>query len=126
MKKIIGFMLLVIIILTVFTIRNYYLLRSDVEETLNQSEIIKYYIGTANITDVKLSNYQPFSCKKGCERFILKVQGENGDGTVTADINFHDSDVSSAILCLLDSKKIVLTEDISDDFIKNNLGTLCQ
>ncbi|MCC8373893.1 MULTISPECIES: hypothetical protein [Photorhabdus] len=126
MKKIMGFMLLVIIIIAALTVRNYYLLRNDVEETLNHHEIIEYYIGTANITDVELSNYQPFLCKKGCERFILKIQGEKGDGIVTADINFHTSDVSSAVLCLSDNKKIALTEDINDDFIKNNFNTLCQ
>ncbi|OCA56126.1 hypothetical protein [Photorhabdus namnaonensis] len=126
MKKITGFILLAIIIIAALTVRNYYLLRNDVEETLNHYEIIEYYIGTANITDVELSNYQPFLCKKGCERFVLKIRGEKGDGIVTADINFHTSDVSSAILCLSDNKKIALTEDISDDFIKNNLNTLCQ
>ncbi|MBS9432495.1 hypothetical protein C6H66_17765 [Photorhabdus hindustanensis] len=119
-------MLLAIIIIAALTVRNYYLLRNDVEETLNHYEIIEYYIGTANITDVELSNYQPFLCEKGCERFVLKIRGEKGDGIVTADINFHTSDVSSAILCLSDNKKIALTEDISDDFIKNNLNTLCQ
>ncbi|MBS9427498.1 hypothetical protein [Photorhabdus akhurstii] len=126
MKKITGFMLLAIIIIAALTVRNYYLLRNDVEETLNHYEIIEYYIGTANITDVELSNHQPFLCEKGCERFVLKIRGEKGDGIVTADINFHTSDVSSAILCLSDNKKIALTEDISDDFIKNNLNTLCQ
>ncbi|QXF34884.1 hypothetical protein CE143_18255 [Photorhabdus luminescens] len=126
MKKITGFMLLAIIIIAALTVRNYYLLRNDVEETLNHYEIIEYYIGTANIIDVELSNYQPFLCEKGCERFVLKIRGEKGDGIVTADINFHTSDVSSAILCLSDNKKIALTEDISDDFIKNNLNTLCQ
>ncbi|ETS33304.1 hypothetical protein BB987_05685 [Photorhabdus temperata] len=126
MKKITGFMLFAIIIITALTIRSYYLLRNDVEETLNQSEIIEYYIGTANITDVELSNYQPFLCKKGCERFILKVQGEKGNGTVAADINLYDSSVLTAVLCLPDSKKIALTKDINDDFVKNNFDTLCQ
>ncbi|MFD0707345.1 hypothetical protein C6H64_10590 [Photorhabdus luminescens] len=126
MKKIMGFMLLAIIIIAALTVRNYYLLRNDVEETLNHYEIIEYYIGTANITDVELSNYQPFLCEKGCERFVLKIRGEKGDGIVTADINFHTSDISSAILCLSNDKKIALTEDISDDFIKNNFNTLCQ
>ncbi|MGV7960555.1 hypothetical protein QPK13_05360 [Photorhabdus tasmaniensis] len=126
MKKITGFMLFAVIIITALTIRSYYLLRNDVEEALNQSEIIEYYIGTANITDVELSNYQPFLCKKGCERFVLEVQGEKGNGTVAADINLHDSSVLAAVLCLPDNKKITLTEDINDDFVKNNFDTLCQ